>query len=121
MGTSVQEEEEEEEMEVDEEEEMEVDEEEEEEEEMEVDGEEKEDDGCLDDNEDDDEPQPGPSSYGCQHCTSRFANVNDLQRHESKVHPQHRSTANQELLCPHCSYRAAAGLYGKYTIIYTHN
>ena len=120
MGTSVQEEEEEEEMEVDEEEEMEVDE-EEEEEEMEVDGEEeKEDDGCLDDNEDD-EPQPGPSSYGCQHCTSRFVNVNDLQRHESKVHPQHRSTANQELLCPHCSYRAAAGLYGKYTIIYTHN
>ena len=70
------------------------------------------DDGCLDDDDDDDnnEPQAGPSSYGCQHCTSRFTNVNDLQRHENNVHPQHRHTVN--LVCTYCSYQAR-NYYGK--------
>ena len=69
------------------------------------------DDGCLDDDDDDNnEPQAGPSSYGCQHCTSRFTNVNDLQRHENNVHPQHRDTVN--LVCTYCSYQAT-DYYGK--------
>ena len=66
-------------------------------------------DGCLD-NDDDNEPQAGPSSYGCQHCTSRFTNVNDLQRHENNVHPQHRHTVN--LVCTYCSHQAT-DYYGK--------
>ena len=67
-------------------------------------------DGCLDDDDDDNEPQAGPSSYGCQHCTSRFTNVNDLQRHENNVHPQHRHTVN--LVCTYCSHQAT-DYYGK--------
>ena len=81
-------------------------------------------DGCLDDDDDDDnEPQAGPSSYGCQHCTSRFTNVNDLQRHENNVHPQHRHTVN--LVCTYCSHQAT-DYYGKldhtfFFFFYRHN
>ena len=44
-------------------------------------------------------PQPGPSSYNCQHCNSKFRNISERDEHSRKAHKnvlQHK--------CPYCNF-----------------